>query len=469
MLRASLVLTAIAVISLAPVDASACGGCLTPAPTEADAGSTSQSGSVVTDHRMVLSLTGGSTTLWDQIEYAGDPAEFAWVLPIRGKVNVGLGSDQFIEALDKKTAPSIIGPRVLCNPPPQQPFSGGGGSGSGGCACIAMSSSDESVPASAFSPSSDGGVLDDASEGVTIHSREAVGPYDTVQIGGTDTESIVGWLRRNNYEIPANVEPILTRYVTEGFDFLAVRLRPGLGVHAMQPIRVTWDGSMPMLPLRMVAAGVAARVGLKLFVLGDGRWTTKNFPAFTLRDDELFWDFTAGRSNYTALRAAKAADSGDRGWAVETSITLSRSELPPGEPEESPLPSEAGVVDTGPPVSEIDVAFGEKFSLRVTRLRADLPVAALASDLELEADVDQSIIPAEHRLTRQQNADKLCQYGVQSVTARSSSALSTDDAPPTETAECNVTSTPTRLTLPIAFFGALGAWTMLRLQRRRRR
>jgi len=301
MLRASLIaLVPAALIALLPADAHACGGCLNvqSSPTEADAGSTTQSGTVVTDHRMVLALTGGTTTLWDQIEYAGDPAEFAWVLPIRGKVAVGLGADAFVDALDQKTAPSIVGPRVLCNAPPSSGGSMGGSGGDGfNCACGGMASSGSAEFPYEAADTGVGTAQDPPDEGVTITERAAVGPYDTVQISGTDTESIVGWLRRNNFEIPADVEPILTKYVTEGFDFLAVRLRPGVGVHAMKPIRVTWPGSSPMLPLRMVAAGVASRVGIKLFVLGDGRWKTKNFEAFTIPDPELYWDFNAGRSN----------------------------------------------------------------------------------------------------------------------------------------------------------------------------
>jgi len=480
MLRVSIfALAAAGLITLVPADAHACGGCLNAQPpTEADAGSTTQSPSVVTDHRMVLSLTGGATTLWDQIEYAGDPEEFAWVLPIRGKVTVGLGSDAFVDALDKKTAPSIIGPRVLCNAPPQPSMSSSGGGntdfgGSGsdfGCGC--GSSSDT---AAAFSPSADaalsdtaagGNSLDPPDEGVVVTERAAVGPYETLQISGTDTESIVGWLRRNNYEIPANVEPILTRYVTEGFDFLAVRLRPGIGVHAMRPIRVSWPGSAPMLPLRMVAAGVGERVGIKLFVLGDGRWKTKNFDTFTIPEDRLVWDFNFGRSSYTLVRDELSKARDDRAFALESSIEIARAELPLRDPEQAEPPRDAGDAgdaetalavdagDAGAPATDIDVAFGDKLFLRVTRLRGDLPVRHLATDLELEADLDQDILETRHLVSQQVGAEKLCPYGVASIrVGSSSSALSTDDAP--KSADCAIAEKPSRATLPVVFFGAL--------------
>jgi hypothetical protein len=58
---------------LDPGRAEACGGCFVQ-PSER---------TVVTDHRMALSISTTQTVLWDQIRYSGDPAEFAWVLPVR--------------------------------------------------------------------------------------------------------------------------------------------------------------------------------------------------------------------------------------------------------------------------------------------------------------------------------------------------------------------------------------------------
>ena len=82
-LLSSLVAAAV-VVSAFERDAKACGGCFSP-PTEQD--------SVVTDHRMILSVSPQQTTLYDQIRYSGSPASFAWVLPIHGTVDVGLSAD----------------------------------------------------------------------------------------------------------------------------------------------------------------------------------------------------------------------------------------------------------------------------------------------------------------------------------------------------------------------------------------
>src|SRR5262252_3354978 len=62
--------------------AKACGGCFhPPEPPGEDP-------SMVTAHRMILSVSSKQTTLYDQIKYSGSPKDFAWVLPISGLATV---------------------------------------------------------------------------------------------------------------------------------------------------------------------------------------------------------------------------------------------------------------------------------------------------------------------------------------------------------------------------------------------
>lgn len=466
---------AVAAVSAATLlvtpDARACGGCFhgEPAPTTPDAGP-SQSGTVVTDHRMVISVDPTMTTLWDQVEYVGDPADFAWVLPIRGAVKVALGSDAFIQALDDATAPTIHPPQLVCKSPPYN-YGGGSYSGSSGCACGGMSSDDMASPTSAFGGGEDAATQDDS--GVVVTDRKSVGPYDTVQLRGDGGESIITWLTKNGYVVPAAIEPILQKYVDEGFGFVAVRLRPGYGVRAMKPIRVSWKGASPQLPLRMVAAGVGAKVGIKLFVVGDGRWRTKNFTTFTIGDPELSWDFSAGRSNYTELRSSKSAALDDHAFALEASLDVSSFGLPTSDPPQddgSLPPDDAGATDSGAPseagddaaseasapgadaaaeasdsgapaipddASDIEVAFGTIPTRRVTRLRADLPVRHLATDLELEADPDQGYRKKDYDPARFTQETALCPYGIVS-SSPATATVTTSTSPSASGAACAV-------------------------------
>lgn len=429
LLRSLLLSTTIAIVVAAFArDADACGGCF-----HAEVPTTIETPSVVTDHRMVISISAQSTTLWDQVEYAGDPKDFAWVLPVRGAVVVGLGSDAFIDALDQRTAPQVDSPRVAC------PSPGGGGCLAPGVAGCGSSSSGDDVSL---------GYQEDA--GIFVTGRSTAGPYAVVQVHGTDEGAIVGWLRDHHYVVPTEIEPILARYVVEGFDFVAVRLRPGEGVKAMQPIRVSWRGAIASLPLRMVAAGVGTSVGIKLFVIGDGRWTTENFPSFEIDPSVLTWDFATQRSDYTAWRQRLADKWSGRAFALESSIDMPASALPrvypprdwgdggadsaddsglDASPSDAPssdadidADAEASPPDTTPPptydagpppvvdpyASDVDIAFAARFTRRVTRLRADLPTRFLDADLLLQADANQSQLPIVVQPRQSVNLASLC-------------------------------------------------------------
>src|SRR4029079_3720343 len=62
------------------------------------------------------------------------------------------------------------------------------------------------------------------------------------------------------------------------------------------------------------AAGTGANVAITLFVIGEGRWETKNFPGVLLDPAQLSWDFSVSDSNYATLRAALLAQNNGRSW-----------------------------------------------------------------------------------------------------------------------------------------------------------
>jgi hypothetical protein len=253
---------------------------------------------VVTDHRMAFSLSPEQTVLWDQIRYSGNPSEFAWVLPVKAGAQIELSQDSWIASLDASTQTVIQGP-APCTPPPQ-----GGG-------CGAMGGSSASSPA-LYNGATGGG-------GVTVVSESVVGPYDAVTVQASQGQALGDWLRTNGFDVPVAIQPTIDAYTSEGFDFIALKLRPGYGVQAMQPVRVITPGADPALPLRMVAAGVGAHVGIVLFVLSEGRYHPQNFPDATIDFTQLTWDPNTNMSNYEPLAVAAMAAGGGRSWLTESS------------------------------------------------------------------------------------------------------------------------------------------------------
>ncbi len=289
---------ALAVFALASVlgvvaqerPASACGGCFHGvAPTER---------TVVTGHRMAFSISTKQTVLWDQIQYSGDPREFAWVLPVQPGTTIEASYDEWFAALDASTQPQIIGPT---------PSGGGNSSGGGGCGC--GSSADNALSASGGGP---------GHGEVQVITQQVVGPYESVTLRATDPQALETWLSQHGYDLPAAIKPTVDAYTSEGFDFIALRLLPGQGVRAMKPVRVITPGADASLPLRMVAAGVGANVGITLWILGEGRYEAQNFPNASIDDAKLVWSSSANRSNYEDLATSTMATANGRTWLTES-------------------------------------------------------------------------------------------------------------------------------------------------------
>lgn len=351
----------------------------------------------------------------------------------------------------------------------------GGGAGSFGsntetAPAVGGGTTDDSTGSTSSGPGFQG------NEDVDVVTQSSIGPYQAVTIRASGTQGISEWLTTNGFAIPASIVPVIDGYTLQKFDFIALRLRPNQGVRAMRPVRIVTPGADTTLPLRMVAAGVGAKVGLTLWVIGEGRYHTQNFPDAPIDWSQLAWDPLQGRSNRTQLETAALASGGGRGWITEAVVRSSFTEskwgyglpnaydayqqtcqfrpkrtvpcdetaLPPADGKPADVTpddpdggapdgggaeedggeggdasadagaSDAATTDGGDPGTKCtkvvsacdgfdDLAVAAR-SLHagdgtITRLRADLPVAALATDLRLEASPDQSLLSPVHKTT----------------------------------------------------------------------
>jgi hypothetical protein len=360
--------------------AQACGGCFHPP---------AQNGEVITDEKMIFRISPQATTLYDEIEYAGTPASFSWVLPIRGQVTVGLSSDLLFQALEAATTTSIQAPYIA-------PCSCGCGQTYGPPA--------ENAGATNGGGSSSGG-------GVTVISQQTVGPYDTVQLKTTDPNALNNWLAANGYVVPSGFQPTIAAYISEGFDFLALKLAPGQGVSAMRPVRVTTPGAGLSLPLRMVAAGTGATVGVTIWVMADGRYEPANMKSFTIDPSEITWDFSTNTSNYAQIRQQKEQQLNFAAWQIESSIQISPYQVEGpvmSEPAEQnyPVEGDAGA-DSSEQAQQADLTTmfpDAQAEVWVTRMRSDLAHSALSNDIVVQASAEQSQLSNVYQVTKSVNA-----------------------------------------------------------------
>ncbi len=382
LLRAlALSLPFLVVPALYATDSNACGGCFI----------TQSESTQVTGHRMILSISNDRTTLWDQITYAGDPSSFAWLLPIKGQVDIGLSSDALFGTLEQNTQVQVVSPSISCLPP--------------GCAGAPNAGGDDN------GSSGSGG-------GVEVIAEEVVGPYATVQLASADPNALSSWLLSNGYNIPPDIKPVIDAYVKEGFDFLALKLVPGQGVNSMRPVRITAPGAVPVLPLRMVAAGTGAITPITLWILGEGRYEPTNFPSFQIKASDLVWNWDTQSSNYKDLKQKSFDASGGKAWLVEAGEPTSRWWIEDNlkyTAEFDPENSGYGGDPMGPTaleecIEDLDALLGSipENGLWVSRIHAELSRAALATDLTLGASAEQSPIERWLQVTNAVGTPPVC-------------------------------------------------------------
>jgi hypothetical protein len=432
------VLVAIAALANAR-DADACGACY----------ASSSESTVVNDHRMAFSIQKQRTILWDQIVYSGNPREFAYVIPAKPGTKLEASTSAWFSALETSTRPIIMAP--------QGGYGGGGYGGndyaSGGC-CSSLSSADALSGA--------GSSENAKRENVEVVAQSVVGPYETVTIRSTDAQALQKWLTDHGYAVPESSGPIIASYVEAGLDFIALRLQPGKDVRAMEPIRIISPGTDISLPLRMMQIGAGAKVGITLYVIGEGRYRSASFPEAPIDFTKLIWDYGQARSNYQELSLAAMATENGRGFITEyadkpsfdakapaaqsgmtsnTGLASAYAAACPTYGEPRPKPTDPGADDAGSgadsaasdagtdannddagdagtdastePEATLDAGKGPTIvaacddldvavtdmalnDVWVTRLRANLPNAALADTLRLEAAPKQEKLDNVH-------------------------------------------------------------------------
>ena len=132
---------------------------------------------------------GGATKLTAeiQISYAGDAAQFSWVVPVDAAPTLSVGTDQLFTALGTLTQPTFVPSYAVsgqCLPDSYMGFTGPADASRGGTA----SGTGGATGAGGLAPPS-----------VTVISQAVVGPYDSAVIMANDPTALKTWLATNGY------------------------------------------------------------------------------------------------------------------------------------------------------------------------------------------------------------------------------------------------------------------------------
>ncbi|MCA9539205.1 MAG: DUF2330 domain-containing protein [Myxococcales bacterium] len=230
-----------------------------------------------------------TVTSYVEITYQGDPEAFAWVVPIPSVAELGVLPGGAFNALDLATQPQF-----------EIPW--------GGCFEAAAGGVDDADGNGAPPPGE-----------VNVLDQQRVGPFDTATIESDDPRALIEWLRLNEYRITEEMEPFVALYTAEGMKFLAMKLAPGEDTASIQPIKMTYQAAGPAVPLRLTSVAAQLEMGVKIWILSEGRYGPLNVPDLAIEDADLVFDPRSYSTNYLALVARKVDENNGHGFVTELS------------------------------------------------------------------------------------------------------------------------------------------------------
>ena len=268
------------VVTVATRDAEAC-GCFTPPDPSVPV--------VQAGERILFARDSGNVEAHIQIQYAGDAAEFGWILPLPSVPTLELGTDELFNQLTTVTQPKYRLNRVFegdC-------FSRGGINLGGASADTASEGGPPQVP---------------GNSGPIVVVQDSIGPYDYAVLRAHSRVEMLDWLDRNRYFVPAGTDAAVVPYIHDGAYFLALKLRSGKSVGDLQPVVVKYASDLPMIPIVLTSVAAQPDMGIQVWMLGEGRAIPRNYFHTVINDAKIDW-FTAGQNyNDVIIEATREAE-----------------------------------------------------------------------------------------------------------------------------------------------------------------
>lgn len=248
-----------------------------------------------------------STTV--EISYTGDPADFAWVVPVPSPPDLEVVPPDVLLRIDDATSPILSGQRTRCG------VGRSVGCSTGGSLALAP----VAVPAAVLGCAASGGGWgdDDDYDGVDVTDYDRVGPYEPRVVSSGDPEALIGWLNDNGYFVNEAMEPYIAEYVLSGSSFLAMRLAPEAGVSDIAPIRMTYPASAPQIPIILTAIAAEPEMAILAFVASDQRYQSGNYANVLMDPAWLRYDPSGFDTNYFAVASWLADQVGGHAFFTE--------------------------------------------------------------------------------------------------------------------------------------------------------
>jgi hypothetical protein len=273
------------------------------------------------------------------IRYAGDPTQFAWLVPVPSVPELELSFAEAFGLIDAQTAPTVNvvtenicpGPLYYCrqHPMPSCPGVNGGFGGAAGAAGTFASSAGMGGTGGAGGGS---GSLD--APPVTVYSREQIGAYDTIVFGAGDAQAAVDWLQTEGFIVNDTTSPYMEPYLAENMLFVAAKLVPGSDVDEIRPLRMRYEGDEPMIPLQLTAVATEPNLTVTAYIYGATGFVPQDQTLLT--GDDIPSDALGAtpnnlnlRHNYPMVLSRLIDEEGGRAFMLEYSSAPPRFQPTP--------------------------------------------------------------------------------------------------------------------------------------------
>lgn len=257
---------------------------------------------VQTAERILFRVNADDTmTTIVEIQYAGPPSQFGWVLPVSPGLTVddlGTAPVGLFDALEERTAPVFTRPA----------YDGAAGvddEGSGcGCGGYGDYDGDIYVP-----PPPD-------TSGVKVVGAAVVGPYALEIITAEQGENLSNWLLINGYQIPPAAIGAMDHYIARKMAFLGVKLEADVPAGPIDALSFTVPGHTPSIPLVLTAVAAAEDMEIVAYVAGPGRHVPGNYVDLEFDYGSVRWQGEA-ETDYLAKLGAAVDVAGGRAFNTE--------------------------------------------------------------------------------------------------------------------------------------------------------
>lgn len=220
--------------------------------------------------RIIFTVNSNDTiSAYVQINYTGSAPDFSWVVPVPSVPEVDVAEIASFDELSTATAPQFIPP-----PPPE-------------CAILRDFDAEDSAVAESV-----------PAGGVEVLSTGTAGPFAFDVITSDDPNALITWLRTNDYQVTEPMEPLIRVYNEENMVFLAMKLQPDQAVQDIQPVKMTYEGTTPMIPLRLTAVAANPNMSVLTWVFADAPAYPVNYANPVVPDEDIRFDFLSGQNNY---------------------------------------------------------------------------------------------------------------------------------------------------------------------------